>query len=193
MDSNIYSAPEANLENDSAGGAEFYVVTKAKFLVLYFGTFGIYSIYWFYRHWKEYKRASGENMLPVMRAIFSVFFAYPLFITIQARLEEAERPYKWRPKVMAIIYIVAVLLSYFSDRLSSVSEELTILDFISVIMVPVIALPLLSAQMAANIACGDEKGGANKKFTLLNCLWLFFGAVIWCVFFFGAYIIFFVI
>ncbi|WP_299585597.1 DUF4234 domain-containing protein [uncultured Microbulbifer sp.] len=168
MDSRIYDAPEADLSNEALGGTEFYVVSNTKFLVLYFGTFGIYSIYWFYRHWKEYKRASGESMLPVMRAIFSVIFVYPLFLTIRIRLEETQKRYKWRPKLMAVIYIVATLLSFLSERLSSVSAELIVLDFVSLVMMPAIALPLLSAQKAANVACGDIKGKSNKKLTLLN-------------------------
>ncbi|MFS1524049.1 hypothetical protein ACL7TT_08035 [Microbulbifer sp. 2304DJ12-6] len=187
MDTNIYNAPEADLGKDSTGEAEFYVVSKTKFLILYFGTCGIYSIYWFYRHWKEYKLTSGEKMLPVLRAIFSIFFTYPLFTTIQSRIEEAKLSYQWHPILMAVTYIVVALASYISDGLSVLTSEVSIFDFISLALMPIMALPLFSAQKAANLACGDRLGESNAKFTLLNFLWLLFGAVIWGMVFLGAY------
>ena len=76
MDQTIYDAPKAKLDdaNNDETNYEFYVVGITKFIVLFLATFGIYSVYWFYRNWKLYKIHNNEDIYPVARAIFSIFF-----------------------------------------------------------------------------------------------------------------------
>lgn len=175
MDRNIYSAPEADLNQDSANEKEFYVVSKKKFLVLYFGTGGIYALYWFYRQWRGYKRARGKKILPVMRAIFSVIFVYPLFKKIQQGIEEKGVEYKWPFVVAAVVYIISDLLGW----ASMFAPVGTLFYYLSLLLLPISAWPLFQAQKAANLACDDIGGLSNASFTSANALWLVIGAFIW--------------
>ncbi|GAA5442924.1 hypothetical protein Misp06_01100 [Microbulbifer sp. NBRC 101763] len=189
MDTNIYSAPEAELHTEFTEEFDFYVVSSAKFWVMNLGTMGLYSVYWFYRQWREYKRASGESLWPVMRAIFSIFFTHSLFIKIQSHLEEAEIEYKWRPKLMAAIYIVLAILGSIIDRISYLSDEFSLIDIFSPALLPLTVWPLFEGQKAANTLSGDISGKVNAKLTPLNFLWLGVGALLWAIVVFGAYIV----
>lgn len=180
MNTDIYRAPEAELQAESESvQQEFYVVSTTKFLVLFLATFGIYGIYWFYRQWREYKRASGEDLMPVMRAIFSIFFTHALFYTIQSRLQEAEKKFSWSPALLATIYVIVAIVGSVADRFSAASEEISAVDFVGLVTIPVTAWILYTAQRAANTACGDPKGEANANFTALNFLWIVPGVLFW--------------
>ena len=46
MEVNIYQAPEADLSKPEIEDSQFYVVSRLKFLTLFFITLGLYEIYW---------------------------------------------------------------------------------------------------------------------------------------------------
>jgi hypothetical protein len=56
----------------------FFDVSVFKLIVMSMVTLSFYQIYWFYQNWRLAKDR-GEDVIPLARAIFSVFFAYPLF------------------------------------------------------------------------------------------------------------------
>jgi hypothetical protein len=56
----------------------FFDVSILKLVVMSTVTFNLYQIFWFYRNWRLAKER-GEDLMPLPRAIFAVFFAYPLF------------------------------------------------------------------------------------------------------------------
>ncbi|WP_413663724.1 hypothetical protein ACG1BZ_22155 [Microbulbifer sp. CNSA002] len=187
MDSNIYSAPEAELDTVSEDEAQFYIVSPTKFWVMSLGTVGIYSVYWFYRHWAEYQRASGENMWPVMRAIFSIFFTHSLFSRIQSRIEIDKVDYRWVPALWATLYVVFAIAGAIVDRISYYSDVISLIDIVSILLLPFTLWPLYEGQKAANMVNGDISGQANSRFTPWNFVWLAVGAVFWGVGILGAY------
>lgn len=80
MESNLYEAPQSTLSDvESLEDKEFYVVSIKKFTILFMATFGFYSIYWFYRNWKMSKAKYRDDIWPVARGIFSIFFVHSLF------------------------------------------------------------------------------------------------------------------
>ncbi|WP_444943126.1 hypothetical protein ACJJIK_14105 [Microbulbifer sp. ZKSA006] len=187
MDSNIYSAPEAELATVAEGEAQFYIVSPTKFWVMSLATVGLYSVYWFYRHWSEYRRISGEDMWPVMRAIFSIFFTHSLFSHIQSRIDDAEIDYRWSPGFWATFYVVFALVGAVVDRLSYYSDTVSLIDLISILLLPFSLWPLYEGQKAANSACGDISGRINSRFTPWNYIWLAMGALFWGLGIFGSY------
>lgn len=60
----------------------FFDVSPLKLIVLSVVTFGFYEIYWFYRNWQVIKER-GEDVRPLARAIFSIFFVHALFKRIR--------------------------------------------------------------------------------------------------------------
>jgi hypothetical protein len=60
----------------------FFDVSVVKLVVMSLVTFGAYQIFWFYKNWQVAKQR-GEDVMPLVRAIFSIFFAYKLFKNVE--------------------------------------------------------------------------------------------------------------
>ncbi|MGL6159283.1 hypothetical protein [Microbulbifer sp.] len=187
MEADIYQAPEADLQQEEAVSNEFYVVSKSKFLILYVTTCGLYEVYWFYRNWSLYKQANNVNMWPVMRAIFSVFFAHSLFRNIDIRVEYSKTGYKWSPEMMAGIYVILSIAGIIAGWVSTSVPEYSILDFVSLITFPMTIWVLYKAQTAINIACDDPEGESNAQLAPANYLWIAIGLAFWALVGFGLY------
>lgn len=57
MNEAVYQAPNSELLADQEEqGKEFYIVSTAKFVVLFLSTLGWYGTYWFYRNWQAFKK-----------------------------------------------------------------------------------------------------------------------------------------
>lgn len=181
MQENIYAAPEADLtsiDEDSVQPA-FYVVSPAKFLTLYFFTFSLYGLYWHYKNWKQYKIAyHDDEPMPIMRAIFSIFFTHALFAVIDSRIKDKEKEFTWKPNLWATIGVIALLASRIIDRVTASGSFTTAIEFVPIPLMIVYGLVLLKAQRAINISCNDPSGKSNSTITLANCAWIFLGSII---------------
>jgi hypothetical protein len=196
METDIYSPPKADLSEDAANklladsqnNHEFYVVSSRKFLALFIATFGMYQIYWFYKNWTYYKQHHGDDMWPVVRAIFPIFFAHSLCNAIDASLKISGIKHKWSPSGVATIYVVLKLISTISDAISKKNANVTFVDYLIVALVPLIALQLHDAQVAINNACRQADGASNGKFTAANIAWIVLGVIFWCLVLIGLFV-----
>lgn len=168
-DDNIYAPPASGLQEPvpDAGNLEFYVVSKLKFSLLYFLTFGIYSLYWHYKNWTQYRRKHNESCFPVMRAIFSIFFTHTLFSEIRYRLKVNHPQVSWSSGIWATMVVIVVIAERVSEKLPSelLSAILPLACYIAH------GLLLLKVQAMINLACDDVDGVSNSRFSLLNYLW----------------------
>lgn len=69
---------EARDVPELAAPAPFFAVGTLKLVTMIIGTFGLYQIYWMYRHWQAIRTRTGEEMWPIARAIFAIFFFHAL-------------------------------------------------------------------------------------------------------------------
>ncbi|MBV8635486.1 MAG: hypothetical protein JO002_13415 [Burkholderiaceae bacterium] len=178
--SNIYSPPTANLD-DEPGASEsndnFYVVAPLKFWLLFVLTLGFYQVYWFYKNWSRYKARTHDDIWPVMRGIFTIFFTHSLFREIDAALVAEEREHSWDPGLLATGYVIATIVNRILDRTPD-SMDKVVLPIELFIMLPLVGYLLYRAQVAINIACGDPTGASNAKLTWANYLWMILGAAL---------------
>ena len=182
MEADIYQAPQAELQAESTTATvEFYVVSKTKFLVLMIATFGMYELYWFYKNWSLYKQANNEDIWPVPRAFFAIFFAHALFRSMDSRIQEAGKNISWNPEWMGAVYVLATLASTIAERISAKMPEYTALDFVSLALLPLVTWVLYRAQSVANLVCGDPQGQSNARFTAANYAWIVIGLVVWAL------------
>lgn len=183
MTDNVYRPPETELiQSDSSVNNKFYIVSKTKFSVLYITTVGIYLLYWFYVNWKNYKKETGQRMLPLARAIFAIFFTHALFKAVDTELKSKSLSYNWSPGGLATLYVLLSIASFIIDKLAQESIGSPFTDVVSLILIPAIILFIfLKAQGAINLSQDDKHGDSNSQFTLYNYLWMIPGILLWVV------------
>lgn len=171
-----YQPPAEDLfQNVNDDVPPFYVVNERKFLILSVATAGFYELYWFFRHWKMQKVYLYDNTWPVMRAIFAVFFIYPLFKRMEGTRQDLGLREEWKPGTMALIYIVAALTNWVQGTKEPSISALLLSLGCMVLQIYV----LFSAQRVANTLCGDPQGKTNETLTGLNYFWIVVGLLTW--------------
>jgi hypothetical protein len=92
--------------------SDFFPVALVKFLVLSLLTMGLYSAYWMYRNWKAIKRKQQSDIMPIARAIFAIFWFYPLFSALKNdSLERFDKNKVMLPFIATIFALVYFILS----------------------------------------------------------------------------------
>lgn len=180
MEHTIYDPPKAKLDDaNDEESYEFYVVGTTKFAVLFLATFGVYSVYWFYRNWKLYKIRNNEDIYPVMRGIFSIFFAHTLFEYINVAIENKSLTHRWSPGLLATLYILFAIAGGVLDRFSGKEVGSPYTDVGSFFTMFITCFILVKVQTAINLSQGVQNSSVNSKFTLANYLWCLPGLVLW--------------
>ncbi|MGZ0782342.1 DUF4234 domain-containing protein [Pseudomonas saponiphila] len=180
MSDNLYAPPQADLVAPSAHTAPqpFYVVSKAKFLTLYILTFGIYQLYWAYKNWHQFRHASGQELWPVARALFSIFFIHALYREADAILKRDGHSQDWRHDELATLFVGGVILNAVLDGLARQHMGYPFVDIASLALLPVLAWVTWLGQRGLNAAAGDPEGRSNARFTPLNFVLCALGAVV---------------
>ncbi len=175
--SNPYAPPTSDLSRGNE--ADFYVVSKDKFIVMFFGTASLYIVYWLYRNWRAYAQASGESVIPALRAVFAIFFIHSLFNRIRENLDAKSIAFKWRNKMDATLLVLLFLLGMVIDRMAILLVQAPVAQLASsLLLLPEVFL-WLKAQDAINHACGDAAGKSNSDYTTANYIWIAIGLAIW--------------
>ena len=153
MTDNVYAAPSANFDErlDSDAEDRFYVVSTRKMLILFFATFGLYQLHWNFQNWQLHKRATGESVWPLPRAIFAIFFTHSLYREIAAYDSTGGRR-NWDSDVHASGMVFLLFIGYV---LSWVGTNSTFLDVASILLLIPAGLLLKSVQVEVNIRSGD--------------------------------------
>ena len=198
----IYAPPTADLAQatEADGVAQFYVVGRTKFTVLFLMTMGIYAIYWFYKNWALYRDSMQISMIPVLRAIFAIFFTHALFAEVDAKLKSTNREFSWSASGLATLYVVLLIVTYFADTiLQAVGfyDELSMTAFAVTMIITFGALIgswliIGKAQRAINTAANDPDGNENSHLTGANWVWIIIGAVYWAAVIFGLGVMYYV-
>jgi len=164
------------IEPEEAVKYQFYVVSTKKFIIMFLSTFGMYAFYWMYQNWNMYKKSSGDNIWPIPRAIFDVFFIHSLCSKITAgssgKKVKTDSVLEWN----ATKYIAFVVIARIADRLSEEDIGAPYIYYVSMLMFPFICHSLYKIQIYINWSMDDEKGEGNTKLNWANYSWI---AVIW--------------
>lgn len=76
----------------------FFPVSVRKLVLMSIFTLGLYELYWLFKNWQLIKEREHSGIIPVLRAIFGVFFCYGLFRRIR---EEQVTHWPQRPAINA--------------------------------------------------------------------------------------------
>ena len=179
MSESAYRPPASDVGSGEDDGGRYYVVSPRKFLVMSIVTVNAYFLYWFYRNFKRMKDGGGEDIWPIPRALFHIFFTHFLTRDVDAQLREKGQQLAWSPESTATAYVVLTIGSNVLDRMSTREFGSPVTDLLAFLIVPVVAWSLLPAQRAINLASGDPEGRSNERFTLANMAWMAFFGLIW--------------
>lgn len=156
--------------------------------MLFVATVGLYAIYWFYKNWSLQKIKTGSSVWPVMRGIFSIFFTHSLFKLIDNGLKEKQIDFRWDPRSMATLYVIATILSNIADRASYKGIGSPFTDILSIAILMAVGWALYQAQLAINTNCDDPSGEMNARFTWQNYIWIALGVIFWGLIFAGIFL-----
>jgi hypothetical protein len=93
----IYRPPQADLDAPAFASTQlkalppFFQTSPQKVALLSLATLGLYHLYWFYKQWDR-RKAHDEDVIPVLRSIFGVLFAYSLFQSVNREIERNAEP-----------------------------------------------------------------------------------------------------
>jgi hypothetical protein len=192
MEHNPYAAPAAELATDALAASTqsmFYVVSTRKAALLCVLTMNLYFVYWFYRNWSNYRAVTGAKVMPVMRAVFSIFFTHSLLRKVNEVINERGLQHQWNPGNLATGYVVLAILGNMIDRMSFREVGSPITDVLSLLMVLGLAIVIVQMQRAVNIAAGDEDGSSNQQLTVANWIWMGLGGALWMLTLYGLFLI----
>jgi serine/threonine protein kinase len=136
----------------------YFPVSITKLVVMSIVTLGLYQLYWGYKNWKSYKLRSNADIMPIARAIFGVFYTYPLFGHIARDAEQAQIK-SFPAGVLAIVWI---LLAAIAPRLPDPFWLITFLSFCALIPVQ----KTINQLNQKAVPTHDQ----NRKFGILNWL-----------------------
>jgi hypothetical protein len=153
----------------------FFPVSLTKLLLLSICTLSLYEVYWFYKNWQLVKRRDASDIIPALRAVFSVFFCYALFQRVQ---EEAEKSHAsaLAAGALAAGWIIFTLLWHLPDPYWLVS-------FLAVFFM----LPVQHAANAVNNHVAPDHD-RNKRFTAWNIATVVIGGLLFTLAVIGTFL-----
>ncbi len=158
-----------------AGTGAFYPVAIAKFTLMALSTAGLYPVFWFWKCWRWDRIHGGSpEVLPFWRAVFGVFWLYPLFERVNVR---PARPVpEWIGIVGAALYILfaiaAAALRSAAHR-PALALIVGLLAFVAV-MPTVVAVNRANAGSRDIILANSQVTGSTLAAFALGALnWLF--------------------
>jgi len=179
MADDVYQAPDSEVLVEPSETQEFYVVSLSKAMVLFYLTMGMYILYWNFKHWQQFKTRHQNDIWPIPRAIFAVFFTHSLFAEIKQSATDKNKNYQWAAGIFATIIVVTFILSGILTNLSMRGIGQPITDALGLLILPLQGWIIYNAQKHANFACGDADGNSNSSYTGLNILWIVLGIILW--------------
>jgi hypothetical protein len=117
---NPYAPPAAAVADiappeDVSTEPPFFAVSVTKLAIMSACTFNLYEMYWFYRHWRRIADRERDDIWPVARAIFTLFFCYACFARIRDYPADTRTESTLAAGPLAIGWIVTKLLSRLPD------------------------------------------------------------------------------
>lgn len=110
-------------DNSNDDNSKWYIelVDANKFIILFVMSLGLYSIWWMYKVWKFFQQKEEPNMMPAARAIFGIFWVYPLFERIQDYAKENGYESKYNSSFLFVGYVIMNLSSRLPDPIGLVA------------------------------------------------------------------------
>ena len=104
-----------NIDFSVTGIEEQRIIGLKRFIFLSIISLGLYPLWWIFEAWRFFMQKDKLNIMPAARAIFAIFFIYPLFNRIQDYAEAQGYRAKFSSGLMCIGYIGVSMLAQLPD------------------------------------------------------------------------------
>lgn len=181
--------PEAGTVTDmdpAAGDSAYFSVSSTKLKWLYLATFGLYGIYWFYKNWKLQQPYIERKIMPVMRGIFSIFFAHALTKRIKQSMLRQAVPENKHLGFLATMFVLLLVLGNVASTLADNGVVPPYFNIIWLVMFYLSVFPLIELQDKINLLKDDPIGSINSRYDWRGYAALLIGAVLWLLAILGA-------
>lgn len=181
--------PEAGTVTDmdpAAGDSAYFSVSTTKLKWLYLATFGLYGIYWFYKNWKLQQPYIERKIMPVMRGIFSIFFAHALTKRIKQSMLRQAVPENKHLGFLATMFVLLLVLGNVASTLADNGVVPPYFNIIWLVMFYLSVFPLVELQDKINLLKDDPIGSINSRYDWRGYAALLIGAVLWLLAILGA-------
>ncbi|MFT3844656.1 MAG: hypothetical protein QM725_06365 [Lacibacter sp.] len=145
-----------------------YNISVNKFVLLSVLTGGLYELWWVYKAWRFFKEKDRLDIMPAMRAIFSIFFLYSLFNRILDYSNEKGYTGNYSSGFLFIAFILSNLLAYLPDPFWLIS-----LLSVFILLPPFKALNY-AKQNSTEFATVEQEGFNTRQVVLI-----LIGVVFW--------------
>ncbi|MBC3933334.1 hypothetical protein [Undibacterium curvum] len=142
-------------------------------------TMGLYATYWFYRNWRAYRESTGDNIWPVARAIFSIFFTHALLREIADSRPQLQQLRGWNHRFQAHMIVLLTILMRIFDRMAGKGIGVPVTDLLSLALLIPFTMFLVQVQSNVNLAMRDPEGQRNARFGVANVIWIALGILLW--------------
>ncbi len=178
---NIYTAPKSELGNEPIDESrrEFFPTSQRKLVILFIATFGLYPVYWFYKNWALRKKNVEKKIMPLLRAIFYIFFTHSLFRRVEDAAMRKGISISWSAGPLAAIFVILTIVSSILDRTAENSPTIGIVDYASLAIVFVLLGPIYMVQEVVNKINDDPQGRLNSSFSIYNYIFIIIGVLMW--------------
>ncbi len=154
----------------------FFPISILKLIVLDTLFFGIYSIFWMFMNWKYLNEKQGVKCLPGARAIFAPIFFFSLAPKmVELITKNGGKAPPLPPAALAAIFFGCNFLGRFDHP---------ICVFLSALSV----IPLVMLQKGVIEINGGPAAVTNKKFSVINWVFMVLGGLLWALVIFGMLI-----
>ncbi|MDK4792932.1 MAG: hypothetical protein OC189_12995 [Acinetobacter sp.] len=148
------------------------VISVNKFIFLSFISFGLYQIWWIFKAWRFFLIKDKLNIMPAVRAVFSIFFLYSLFNRIKNYAKEQGYINDFSSGWMYLAYLITTLLVYLPEPYWLIS----LCDII--FLIPAFkALNYAQKQIVTTIE--------QEKFNTSQIILIIIGCIMWLLIFIG--------
>ncbi len=115
---------------------KYFNISPLRLWLSSFFTLGLYDVYWSYRNWSAYKKATKDDVEPLLMAIFNCLTIFSLQNKIQRLLPERKR----LNDVCAILYTLLFIFAVVSYALSFVLISILLLAAYAIL--PALLIPI---------------------------------------------------
>ena len=164
------------VDNSGIMKVEINKISLDKFILLSVITFGLYGLWWIYKSWRFFQDKDKSEIMPAMRALFSIFFLIPLFNKILKLANSSGYKQKYISTLLFIGYIIWNLLA-----------ELPEPYFLIAIFSFVFLVPPFKALNFAVDYCDGFKVNEQKTYNGRQIFLLIIGGIFWILVLIGLF------